>query len=203
MPKAVQKISVSCRNCKTGFLAYPSFVVAGKSQFCSQECHYAFARGKLRPNRDVEAQFWKLVEKTDTCWIYRGTIDHYGYGVINILHKQVKAHRYAYELQIGPIPEGHDVLHHCDNPPCVRGVHLFTGTQADNNADSQSKGRHYVPSGMKGEQHPMAKVTEVQVLAMRSRYALGGVLQKELAAEYGISKYQASQILLRKTWRHL
>lgn len=47
----------------------------------------------------------------------------------------------AWEHYVGPIPDGVDVLHHCDNPPCVRPDHLFLGTARDNVGDMLAKGR--------------------------------------------------------------
>jgi predicted DNA-binding transcriptional regulator AlpA len=62
-----------------------------------------------------------------------------------------RAHRVAYELTYGPIPEGLDVLHNCDTRPCVRPDHLFLGTQLDNMKDMHRKGR--CPSS-KGKPRP-------------------------------------------------
>ena len=51
------------------------------------------------------------------------------------------AHRWAWMLVHGSIPDGLHVLHRCDNPPCFRPSHLFLGTDADNARDMASKGR--------------------------------------------------------------
>jgi hypothetical protein len=74
-----------------------------------------------------------------------------GYGRIRCDGKLVYTHRLAWTLANGPIPDGLHVLHHCDNPPCCETEpsgehpegHLFLGTQAVNNADMVSKGRHH------------------------------------------------------------
>ncbi len=92
----------------------------------------------------LEQRFWPKVEKTGTCWVWQGATDSHGYGQI---HEEPRghsqAHRVSWELAYGPIPEGLDVLHCCDNPPCVRPTHLFLGTQLDNNLDAINKGRNY------------------------------------------------------------
>ena len=64
-----------------------------------------------------------------------------GYGVINAGGKQVRAHRLAWEIANGPIPEGMSVCHRCDNPPCCNVEHLFLGAPKDNMADKMRKGR--------------------------------------------------------------
>lgn len=53
----------------------------------------------------------------------------------------VSAHRWAWERANGPIPEGLEVCHHCDNKPCIEVRHLFLGTGMDNARDRWSKGR--------------------------------------------------------------
>jgi len=66
-----------------------------------------------------------------------------GYGQIKVNGKQLKTHRFAWELVNGPIPEGLEVCHHCDNPPCCNVEKcLFLGTAADNMADRDAKGHH-------------------------------------------------------------
>src|SRR3989304_4885937 len=98
--------------------------------------------------KTTEERFWEKVDKSqgdDSCWIWMGARAEngiYSYGQFRLDNeRRVVAHRYVYELQNGPIPEGMFICHHCDNPPCVNPSHLFLGTPRDNNLDSIAKGR--------------------------------------------------------------
>jgi hypothetical protein len=68
-------------------------------------------------------RFWSHVEKTDGCWLWTGGLDRYGYGRFWNGERYVRAHRFAYELLVGPIPEGHDIDHvrknGCTHRNCV------------------------------------------------------------------------------------
>lgn len=75
-----------------------------------------------------------------------------GYGEIRYGGGLVRAHRLAYELTFGPIPQGMSVCHQCDNPPCCNPKHLFLGTQSDNSRDMWSKGRGVPPSPPRGDE---------------------------------------------------
>lgn len=84
----------------------------------------------------------KLRQDASGCWVWTGSTTRRGWhGRISVNHHLVMAHRVAYELWVGPIPEGLKVLHRCDNPPCCNPMHLFLGTQRDNMQDAGRKGR--------------------------------------------------------------
>ena len=88
--------------------------------------------------KSLEIRFWAKVEKTDTCWIWRGSHNEVtGYGQIQIDKVPHLTHRTAYELTYGPIPDGKFVLHKppCRNRLCVRPDHLYLGTHQDNMDD--------------------------------------------------------------------
>ena len=93
------------------------------------------------------ARFWRKVAKHSSgCWLWYGARNGNGYGVCGAGGLKWLAHRVAWELSCGPIPEGGDyhgtcVLHRCDVPLCVNPDHLFLGTQADNMRDKAEKGR--------------------------------------------------------------
>lgn len=91
--------------------------------------------------RPLADRFWEKVQKTDTCWTWGGSRHYRGYGFIRSGRTNVLAHRVAWELTNGSIPENMLVCHTCDNTSCVNPEHLFLGSQSDNMRDMTAKGR--------------------------------------------------------------
>lgn len=81
---------------------------------------------------DVEERFWSKVEKSTSCWIWTATLTRLGYGHFRMGEKLRSAHRVAYELLVGPIPEGMTLDHLCRKPACVNPDHLEPVTQHEN-----------------------------------------------------------------------
>ncbi len=77
------------------------------------------------------------------CWIWKGCCGKSGYGHVRHLGKMEKVHRLSWIFCNGPIPNGLNALHDCDNPPCCNPAHLFLGTHDDNSKDKHAKKRHY------------------------------------------------------------
>ena len=98
-------------------------------------------------------KFWRRVAKGDGCWLWTGGKNNLGYGRFYVRQVLWRAHRVAWILERGEIPVGLWVLHHCDNPSCVRPDHLFLGTPKDNTADMYAKGRAKPPVPQYGEDH--------------------------------------------------
>ena len=96
--------------------------------------------------RNKIEHFWSRVEKTSSCWLWTGYKGRYGYLTFN--GERMSAHRLAYTLTKGAIPNGKVVMHTCDNTLCVNPNHLELGSQQDNIADMIKKGRNVKPKGI-------------------------------------------------------
>lgn len=132
------------------------------------------------------------------CWWYMGGLGWNGYGQFHAKGKNVRAHRYAYSQYVGDIPDGCLVCHSCDNPSCVNPAHLWLGSPQENMADKKQKGRAYTPCG---EDSPLSKVTEEDVMVIKRMYR-DGVRQTAIAAEYGIAQSTVSAICTGTNWSH-
>lgn len=151
-------------------------------------------------------RFWSKVEIKDetACWEWNAARGRTGYGRFRQPNFHEYAHRAAWRLTHGLIPEGQKVLHKCDNPPCVNPTHLYLGTSADNSADILKRNRYGDPAkrGRKGELHPNAKLTEEDVNAIRKRIA-DGEKNTMLAREYGVTPALIGHIVKRRAWSHV
>lgn len=129
--------------------------------------------------------FWKRVSCGSPCWLWLGTKNQGGYGVITTPdRKKLLAHRFSYLIHHG---DTHlHVCHSCDNPGCVNPAHLFSGTQRDNLADMSLKGRRARPwKGIRDERHPRARFTNLEAKLIADRLK-GGESGPALAREYGV-----------------
>lgn len=133
------------------------------------------------------------------CWNWTGAKNKDGYGCLKRKGKTILAHRAAYADAFGD-PGELCVLHHCDNPSCVRPSHLFLGTQRDNVYDCMAKKRR---RNQNGELSSSAKLTDIQVLEVRQHYADGSLTPREMSHFLGVTTQTIYGIIHRKTWKHL
>lgn len=143
---------------------------------------------------------WLVRDERTGCMNFSGGKVGAGYGRLRIGQRLMLAHRHAYELAFGAVPDGQLVLHRCDNPACCNVEHLFLGSQLDNMTDRLEKGRFTTQA--KGKDNAAAKLTDADVLEIR-RLVSEGTYQKDVAEQFGVSQPLISMIALRKNWRHL
>jgi hypothetical protein len=163
---------------------------------------------------EIIDRFWSKVDKSGTCWLWTGGILKTGYGQFSITKPSTaRAHRFAYEITYGSIPNGLFVCHKCDNRRCVNPAHLWLGTALDNSADMKQKGRHRSPptaclsrgNGFlsTGEYRGLRKLTTNQVIEIRRRHTDENIPRCQLASEYGVAQSTIRDIILRKKWKHI
>jgi hypothetical protein len=182
-----------CVLCGTEYYAPPSH--RDRRQFCSRACKEKVQSENMK--RPLAERFWEKVEKTETCWLWTGGLLKTGYGSIRDNGKALRAHRVAYELLVGQIPDGMLLRHSCDNPKCVNPAHLIPGTAAQNSQDALDRGRAIV-----GEAHHNAKIPNHAIATIRAALA-AGVPGKYLAKQFGVDPTVISRIKLNKKWKYV
>lgn len=143
------------------------------------------------------ARFWPKLRigiNPGECWLWIASRDRLGYGNFSLRpYRVTKAHRAMWLLCFGLIPDGLEVCHKCDNPPCVNPEHLFLGTHAENGLDMARKGRASTHN---------RKLKPSDVREVRALFG-AGVKQAVLAARFGVSTSNISTIVTRRSWIRL
>lgn len=125
------------------------------------------------------------------CWEWTKDRWH-GYGRFQNGGEKFSAHRFAWEITYGPVPEGLFVCHKCDNPPCIRPDHLFLGTNGDNQDDSVMKSRHW-----------RSRFTPEEVAEIRRLVKSGEATQAALTARFGVRRGTISKVVNGKRWKRV
>lgn len=163
-----------------------------RRQLCIEASRVAAERWKAVP---YEQRIAGRTERMPSgCLEWRGAVGRNGYGKLVFRGRVTSAHRVAYELAHGPIPQGQLVLHRCDNRVCLEPAHLYLGDHAQNMRDMDERGRRARGRAAGG------KLTPEEVIAIRNALATGAV-GRHLAKQYGVSTAQISLIKNHKQWR--
>lgn len=164
----------------------------------------------------IMRHFWSKVDTSGDCWTWQRYRCRKGYGIVRIEGQLQKAHRVAWMMTRGPIPDGMQICHHCDNPPCVRPDHLFLGSQSDNSKDMGSKGRHWLQKQPerslfvrqptikpRGTQNRHAKLTDEQVREIRKVHTEKRVSRRQIARMFNVSETTVRRVVNRELWKHV
>lgn len=179
----------------------------GSYWLCRCECgtqkivRFKILNNALKPRscgciRKINArlQFESHYEKTNGCWEWKGSLNANGYGKFGT---KSTASRLQYIHYYGPITDGLQVCHTCDNRKCVNPEHLFLGTIGDNLKDMTQKGRR-----AKGSKIASSRLTEEIVLEIRKK-RLEGWKYKDLETTYNLGRGHLHGICKNKSWQHI
>lgn len=149
----------------------------------------------------VQGRFWLKVDKDGPlhpydasegrCWAWLGCLGR-GYGQIWIDGKMRSAHALSLAIAGREIPSDLVCRHTCDNSKCVNPSHIIFGTQKQNISDKVENGRQ-----TSGERHPMAKLTEKDIVVIRSSRKRG----VDLARLFSVSQQTISSIRKGFIWK--
>ena len=148
----------------------------------------------------LSERFWDRVDRRGPheCWPWMGSYQAgaMGYGCVAQGKTTYRAHRVAYTLANGPIPDGMLVRHSCDNPPCCNPAHLLVGTPADNMRDRSERDR-----APKGEQVASHVLTAADVAFIREAVHTSTI--SGLARMFGVARSTIRHVRDGKTWKHV
>jgi hypothetical protein len=190
------RLKRNCPQCGAEFVTKHVFADRGQGIFCSIPC------ANQARVVDPVARFWSHVVKhsdPSQCWGWAGSTSQAGYALIVHMGQSILAHRLAWEIHFGPIPEGMFVCHKCDNPPCCNPHNLFLGTRSENSLDMHHKGRARVAKGA-ANGHALLSDDDVQKIRRLYAFRVPGRTAKAIAKIYGVSSGAIFDVVNGRTW---
>lgn len=187
--KRPKGLHIRCIACGKYRYVGPYFMNSAK--YCSRKC-----AGTALLTTDVErAQaFWSKVDKSageQACWIWNGAVTTHGYGCVAHKGRVLGAHKVAYLISKGDVPQGLQVRHSCDKPLCVNPSHLSIGTLQDNMADKVARGRT-----QKENPHKLNLEAAREIRRLRGTSSSG-----ELSQRFGVTQSHVFAIWANRIWK--
>lgn len=198
------------------FSPYCGCSSTGRAPACGAGgCGFEFHQSPKRSNMDyykkyfsivekeIDKRIWRFVNKTDTCWIWTGFKNGWGYGLLRFRigprDKNKRKHLFVHRFMLmlfsnASFTHGYEVLHSCDNPSCVNPDHLSIGSHIDNMNDMKKKGRSAKSIG----NHKINFFVAEQIRHDHSKNKLS---YSKLTMKYGLSKSTISYIINGNIWK--
>lgn len=188
---------------------YNTTLKKGSIPHCSKKCvATASQRKRKEASGMTRERFFALISRepgqgpNGDCWEWQGARTIKNYGKVSWpemcedrVGHIVLCHRVSYTFQVGEIPEGLNVCHECDNPPCCNPAHLFVGTALDNNQDAVAKGRN-----AHGSKHYLTKLTEKDVEQIKLMQ-LVGFSHRDIAKKFSLTEDASYAIKAGRSWK--
>lgn len=154
----------------------------------------AFGTHRRWCKEDPTPRFWAKVEKRgpSECWPWKGAVTTHGYGNAALNRRNIGAHKLAHILAKGPVADGLEILHSCDNRLCCNPAHLSVGTKHDNAADRVARNRI-------SWNHKGTKLTAATARAIKDAH--GKASSGQLAKQFGISQSYVFHIWGGRSWK--
>lgn len=135
-------------------------------------------------------RFWAKVNKTDSCWLWTAST-RMGYGAFKLRGTVFDSHRLIWLMANGPLDDGYEVCHKCNNRLCVRLDHLYAGTRSDNMQDSLKAGTFRT-----------GRLSDEQVKQIRE-LNLKGIGTRKLSQYFPVSRTEVQKLVQGKTYKHV
>lgn len=160
-----------------------------RSAFCTSRCRLLSARRGVFLPSDA-TRFDSKTERVGDCLLFRGDLNHAGYGTFYVGTAGIRAHVFAWVRKHGPVPADREVCHSCHTRNCVEDAHLYLDTHTGNMGLSARDGR-------------MVARLSVDIVKEARQRVLDGEWREDLAAEYGVPLQTLTSAINGQSWKHV